>query len=152
MQSIRSSWLGGKLEINSPHYPTAAFDYYPENAYTLTKFADHVSRWPWKRDKPWWVPESTFADDLNLATYAIGDEAYRGQDDAQRGKAVFQRMLFGGYRWTGATGWSCSLIVVHLYRRRFRARSPSCCISRMTRLRLTCSPLPTKSAWTRGLP
>ena len=44
----------------------------------------------------------------------------------------------------GAIGWSCSLIVVHRYRRRTRAFRPSCCISRMTRLRLTCS------SWARG--
>jgi glycosyl hydrolase family 2 len=99
--------LNGRLPMNTPHYPRGSAEWYPENAYTLAKFNDHVGRWAWKRDKPWYVPESTFADDLNLATYTLGDEAYRGQDDAQRGKAVFQRMLFGGYRWTGATGWSC---------------------------------------------
>ncbi len=99
--------LGGLLPMNTPHYPMGSPEWYPENAYSLARVSDHVSRWPWKRDKPWYVPESTFANEMNLATTAIGDEAYRGQVDAERGKAVFQRMLFGGYRWTGAAGWSC---------------------------------------------
>ncbi|NLF39498.1 hypothetical protein GX586_08635 [bacterium] len=99
--------LGGLLPMNTPHYPMGSAEWYPENAYTIARVSDHVSRWPWKRDKPWYVPESTFAGELGLATYAIGDDAYRGQEAALYGKAAFQRMLFGGYRWTGVAGWSC---------------------------------------------
>jgi len=99
--------LGGLLPMNTPHYPMGSAEWYPENAYSIARVSDHVSRWPWKRDKPWYVPESTFAGDIGLATYAIGDAAFRGMEDTLRGKAVFQRMLYGGYRWTGVAGWSC---------------------------------------------
>lgn len=99
--------LSGRLPMNTPHYPRGSSSWYPENAYTIDRVSDHVARWPWKKDKPWYVPESTFASDLPLGTVAIGDEAFRSQGDAERGKAVFQRMLFGGYRWAGTTGWSC---------------------------------------------
>ncbi|MFO7956282.1 MAG: glycoside hydrolase family 2 TIM barrel-domain containing protein [Candidatus Brocadiia bacterium] len=98
--------LNGRLPIICWHYPRGSVDWYPENAYTVEKLAQKVERWPWKRQKPVWIPESTFADDLNLGTYAIGDRAFASQYDAERGKAIFQRMLFGGYRWAGI-GWSC---------------------------------------------
>lgn len=98
--------LSCRLPIIAWHYPRGATDWYPENAYTLEKLADKVSRWPWKHRKPVWIPESTFGSEVPLGTYAVGDAAYASQRAAQRGKAVFQRMLFGGYRWAGI-GWSC---------------------------------------------
>ncbi|MGM0486014.1 MAG: glycosyl hydrolase 2 galactose-binding domain-containing protein [Planctomycetota bacterium] len=97
--------LSGRLEINSPHYPHAAFDYYPENAYTLNHYSTKIERWPWDRTKPWIVGESCFANHLEFATVAIGGEAYRGHDYARMGKARFLRMLYGGYRYAGVAGF-----------------------------------------------
>ncbi len=97
--------LSGRLEINSPHYPTAAFDHYPENAYTLEHYATKIERWPWDRTKPWVVGESCFANELAYGAYVAGDEVFRGIDDARRGKAKWLRMLYGGYRWAGAAGF-----------------------------------------------
>ncbi len=97
--------LSGRLEINEPHYPAGQWDWYPENAYTIERLAPHVARWPWKRDKPWQVGESAFAAEIPLGSYVLGDEAYRSRDDANRGKAKYLRMLYGGYRWTGANGF-----------------------------------------------
>ncbi|MHC4401644.1 MAG: glycosyl hydrolase 2 galactose-binding domain-containing protein [Planctomycetota bacterium] len=97
--------LSGRLEINSPHYPTAAFDHYPENAYTLDHYATKIERWPWDRKKPWVVGESCFANELAYGAYVAGDGVFRGIDDARRGKAKWLRMLYGGYRWAGAAGF-----------------------------------------------
>jgi glycosyl hydrolase family 2 len=97
--------LSGKLEINDPHYPTAAFDYYPENAYTVENYATKIQRWPWGRSKPWVVGESCFANELQYGAYVLGDEVFRGIDDAKRGKAKWLRMLYGGYRWAGVAGF-----------------------------------------------
>src|SRR5215203_6477711 len=52
----------------------------------------------------------------------------------------------------GATGWSCSLIVVDRKRLRARARSPSSRINRPTRFSLTRSPASCRSFQTRGRP
>ena len=97
--------LGGKLEINSPHYPTAAFDHYPENAYTIDHYATKIERWPWDRTKPWVVGESCFAKELEYGAYVSGDRVFRGVDEARRGKARWLRMLYGGYRWAGVAGF-----------------------------------------------
>jgi len=97
--------LSGRLEINDPHYPTAAFDYYPENAYTLDHYATKIERWPWDRQKPWVVGESCFAKELEYGAYVAGDEVFRGIDYARRGKAKWLRMLYGGYRWAGVAGF-----------------------------------------------
>ena len=97
--------LSGKLEINCPHYPHAAFDYYPENAYTVDHFSTKIQRWPWKREKPWVVGESLFANELQLGAYADGDRIFRGKEAALRGKARFLRMIYGGYRWAGVAAF-----------------------------------------------
>ncbi|MFW6107437.1 MAG: glycosyl hydrolase 2 galactose-binding domain-containing protein [bacterium] len=97
--------LSGRLEINCPHYPHTALDYYPENAYTVEHFSTKIQRWPWKRQKPWVVGESLFANELRLGAYAAGDEVYRGKQAALRGKARFLRMVYGGYRWAGVAGF-----------------------------------------------
>ena len=97
--------LSGRLEINCPHYPDAALDYYPENAYALTEYQQKIQRWPWMRDKPWVVGESAYAEELRYGSYVLGDEAFRGMDDANRGKARYLRMLYGGYRWAGVAGF-----------------------------------------------
>ena len=34
--------LSGRLEINSPHYPMGNLDWYPENAYTLDRYATKI--------------------------------------------------------------------------------------------------------------
>ncbi len=86
--------------------PTGDMDWYPENAYALTKFAPkHQDNWPWMRKKPWVVGESAFANALEDASYVIGDRAFRSADDENRGKAAFLRMLYGGYRWAGVAGF-----------------------------------------------
>lgn len=97
--------LSGKLEINSPHYPAGSLDWYPENAYTLDKYATKISRWPWDRRKPWVVGESAFARELGYGSYVLGDEVFRSRHDANRGKAGYLRMLYGGYRWAGVAGF-----------------------------------------------
>jgi hypothetical protein len=97
--------LSGRLEINSPHYPHAAFDDYPENAYTLDHYSTKIQRWPWDRTKPWIVGESCFANELAFGAYVAGDEVFRGVEAAKRGKAKWLRMLYGGYRWAGAAGF-----------------------------------------------
>ena len=99
--------LGGRLEINSPHYPAGSLDWYPENAYTLEKFSSRITDfgWAWKKDMPWMVGESAFASELRYGTYALGDRAYRGTDYMKLGKARYLRMLYGGYRWVGAAGF-----------------------------------------------
>jgi glycosyl hydrolase family 2 len=97
--------LSGKLEINSPHYPTAAYDHYPENAYTIDRYATKIERWPWDRSKPWIVGESCFAKELEYGAYVAGDRVFRGVDEAKRGKAKWLRMLYGGYRWAGVAGF-----------------------------------------------
>ena len=93
------------LEINSPHYPMGSLDWYPENAYTLEKFATKISRWPWTRKKAWVVGESAFANAIDFATCVDGGRAYRDMDAARGGKAKFLRMLYGGYRWAGVAGF-----------------------------------------------
>jgi len=99
--------LGGRLEINSPHYPAGSLDWYPENAYTLERFSSRITDfgWAWKRDKPWMVGESAFASELRYGTYCLGDRAFKGRDYANRGKARYLRMLYGGYRWADAAGF-----------------------------------------------
>ena len=97
--------LSGRLEINSPHYPHTAFDYYPENAYTIENYAEKIKRWPWDRTKPWVVGESCFANELAFGAYVAGDDVFRGADAARQGKAKFLRMLYGGYRWAGVAGF-----------------------------------------------
>ena len=97
--------LSGRLEINCPHYPHTALDYYPDNAYTLKHYATKIQRWPWRRDKPWVVGESLFANELRLGACAAGDEVYRGTHDARKGKAKFLRAVYGGYRWAGVAGF-----------------------------------------------
>jgi len=97
--------LSGRLEINCPHYPEGEVDWYPENAYTLDRLTPKVSGWPWKRDKPWMPGESLYAAELELGSYALGDEAFRSADDAKRAKARFVRMCYGGFRWAGIAGF-----------------------------------------------
>ena len=93
------------LEINDPHYPLGEMDWYPDNAYTMGKVADKVSRWPWTRQKPWVAGESLFAKWLEFGTYAAGPIAFRSQDDASRSKAKFVRAVYDGYRWAGVAGF-----------------------------------------------
>ncbi len=93
------------LEINDPHYPLGELDWYPDNAYTMEKVAEKVSRWPWTRKKPWVAGESLFAKWLEYGTYAAGPIAFRSQDDASRSKAKFVRAVYDGYRWTGVAGF-----------------------------------------------
>jgi len=93
------------LEINSPHYPQAALDYYPEDAYHLTHYSTKITRWPWTLKKPWVVGESMHASELRLGSYVAGPLAYRSKDDVDRAKAKFLRMFYGGYRWTGVAGF-----------------------------------------------
>ncbi len=96
---------GGWMSTNSPHYPEAAYDYYPDNAYALEHYSNKAAHWPWERDKPYIVGESRFARHLEDATIAIGDEAYRGMDYQRAGKARYLRALYGGYRWAGVAAW-----------------------------------------------
>lgn len=93
------------LEINSPHYPRGAVDYYPENAYTLEHYSTKITRWPWTREQPWIVGESAHASELELGSYVSGADAYKSKDDVDRAKAKFLRMMYGGYRWTGVAGF-----------------------------------------------
>jgi len=93
------------LEINDPHYPLGEMDWYPDNAYTMEKVADKVSRWPWTRQKPWVAGESLFAKWLEFGTYAAGPIAFRSQDDAARSKAKFVRAVYDGYRWASVAGF-----------------------------------------------
>jgi hypothetical protein len=97
--------LGGRADLNCPHYPEGSIDWYPENAYTIAKVDGSVSRWPWKHDKPWISEESAFAMAQEFGAYVIGDDAFRSALDAQRGKAAYLRMLYDGYRWAGAAGF-----------------------------------------------
>lgn len=97
--------LMGWMDTNSPHYPEASYDYYPENAYALEHYSSKAAHWPWERNKPYIVGESRFARHLEDATVAIGDDAYRGMDYARAGKARYLRMLYGGYRWAGVAAW-----------------------------------------------
>ncbi|MBE0534413.1 MAG: hypothetical protein IH624_02005 [Phycisphaerae bacterium] len=93
------------LEINCPHYPLGEVDWYPDNAYTMEKVAEKVSRWPWTRGKPWMAGESLYAKWLEYGTYAAGPVAFRSQDDASRAKAKFVRAVYDGYRWAGVAGF-----------------------------------------------
>lgn len=93
------------LEINDPHYPAGELDWYPDNAYTMEKVAEKVSRWPWMRKKPWAAGESLFAKWLEYGTYAAGPIAFRSQDDASRSKAKFIRAVYDGYRWAGVAAF-----------------------------------------------
>ncbi|MFQ5810872.1 MAG: hypothetical protein ACE5JM_14745, partial [Armatimonadota bacterium] len=88
-----------------PHYPAGSLDYYPDNAYTLTEYAPKIRRWPWTREKPWVVGESAYAGELQRGSYVLGDEVFRGPEYANRGKARYTRMLYGGYRWAGVAGF-----------------------------------------------
>lgn len=93
--------LSGRLEINAPHYPTAAMDYYPENAYAIDHYAEKIERWPWDRTKPWHVGECSFANHLEYGTLVAGSLASRSKQHAREAKAKYLRMLYGGYRWAG---------------------------------------------------
>jgi hypothetical protein len=93
--------LSGRLEINAPHYPTAAADYYPDNAYTLQRYSTKIERWPWDRTKPWHVGECSFANHLEYGTLVSGSLASRSKQHARQAKAKYLRMLYGGYRWAG---------------------------------------------------
>jgi beta-galactosidase len=93
------------LEINCPHYPLGEVDWYPDNAYTMEKVAEKVSRWPWRREKPWAAGESLFAKWLEFGTYAGGSVAFGSQDDAARCKAKFVRAVYDGYRWAGVAAF-----------------------------------------------
>ena len=75
----------------------------------------------------------------------------RGPDRAPRPRARIR--VSGGFR-TGRDRRrrSWSLMVVCLNRFRTRAFSPSACIKRITRLRLTRSCCSRRSSWIRGLP
>ncbi|MBD3180680.1 hypothetical protein GF312_00205 [Candidatus Poribacteria bacterium] len=97
--------LSGRLEINSPHYPLGSLDFYPDNAYTVDKYSNKITRWPWERKKPWVVGESVHANELEFGSYVDGDEIFRGTYEALKGKAKFLRMLYGGYRWAGVSGF-----------------------------------------------
>ena len=97
--------LSGKLEINDPHYPAGSLDWYPENAYELSRYAAKIERWPWTRETPWVVGESAHAGELDYGSYVLGDEVFRSPDHARRGKARYLRMLYGGYRWAGVAGF-----------------------------------------------
>ncbi|MGQ9732209.1 MAG: glycosyl hydrolase 2 galactose-binding domain-containing protein, partial [Candidatus Zipacnadales bacterium] len=97
--------LSGRLEINCPHYPEGPVDWYPENAYTVDKLVEKVAGWPWDRTKPWIPGESLYAAELELGSYALGDEAFRSSLDASRGKARYVRMVYGGFRWAGVAGF-----------------------------------------------
>ncbi len=97
--------LGGPCEINGPHYPTTGDDWYPENAYTLERYSEKITRYPWDREKPWIVGESAAGQALRYAPWMIGDEAFRSAQHADNGKAKYLRMLYGGYRWAGAAGF-----------------------------------------------
>jgi len=93
------------LEINSPHYPAGNEDWYPENAYTIEKYSSKIRRWPWTRKKPWVVGESGHGATLEVGSCIAGPIAFRSQEQAERGKARYARMLYGGYRWAGVAGW-----------------------------------------------
>jgi hypothetical protein len=93
--------LSDRLEINAPHYPTAAFDHYPENAYTIQHYSTKIERWPWDRTKPWHVGECSFANHLGYGTLVSGSLASRSKQHARQAKAKYLRMLYGGYRWAG---------------------------------------------------
>ena len=95
----------GHCEINCPHYAAGDLGWYPDNAYTVAHVADHVKRWPWKKDKPWLVGESAWASELQYSAYVVGDETFRSRIDADRGKAGYLRMLYGGWRYAGAAGF-----------------------------------------------
>lgn len=95
----------GHCEINSPHYAAADLSTYPDNAYTVEHLANHVSRWPWNKDKPWLVGESAFAAELQYSAYVMGDDTFRSRLDADRGKAKYLRMLYGGWRYAGVAGF-----------------------------------------------
>ncbi len=97
--------LSGRLEVNSPHYPLGNLDWYPDNAYTLDRYATKIARWAWDRKKPWIVGESAYSSHLRFGSYVLGDEVFRGTHQAQSGKAKFLRMLYGGYRWAGVSGF-----------------------------------------------
>ena len=97
--------LGGPCEINGPHYPVTDDDYYPENAYTLERYSNKISRYPWDRKKPWLSGESAAGQALRYAPWMIGDEGFRSAEHADRGKARYLRMLYGGYRWQGVAGF-----------------------------------------------
>ena len=98
--------FGGKrLEINCPHYPRAAVDHYPDDAYKVTQYASKIERWPWDRTNPWMPGESLYAAEIALGSYAAGPIAYRSSRDADRAKARFVRAMYEGYRWAGVAGF-----------------------------------------------
>lgn len=99
--------LHDRLPINGPHYPAGSHDWYPENTYTLERFSDRIttSGWAWKKDRPWQVGESAFANELAHSTYVLGDAAFKGRDWQNKGKAMYLRMLYGGYRWAEVSGF-----------------------------------------------
>jgi len=96
---------GKRLEINCPHYPRAALDHYPDDAYKVTQYASKIARWPWDRTSPWMPGESLYAAEIALGSYAAGPIAYRGSREAERAKARFVRAMYEGYRWAGVAGF-----------------------------------------------
>lgn len=96
---------GRRLEINCPHYPRAALDHYPDDAYKVTLYASKIERWPWDRTTPWVPGESLYASEILLGSYAAGPIVYRSTREAERGKARFVRAMYEGYRWAGVAGF-----------------------------------------------
>jgi beta-galactosidase len=96
---------GNRLEIDCPHYPEPPTDYYPDNAFTLAKIADHSSRWIWDRQRPMISGESFFyAGKLEDQAWIGGDSVFRGRDFANLGASKYTRLLVEGYRWQGVAG------------------------------------------------
>jgi beta-galactosidase len=126
---------GKRLEINCPHYPRAALDVYPDDAYQVTKYSSKIERWPWDRKNPWMSGESLYAAELALGSYAAGPIVYRSQRDANRGKARFVRAMYEGYRWAGVAGFFpwCNLSMFEDGRKVF---SPLTAIPRKRAMRL----------------
>jgi len=93
---------GNRLEIHCPHYPEAPIDYYPDNAFTLAKIADHSSRWPWDRKRPMLIGECFFyAGKLERQAWIGGDRVFRGRDEANRAASKYTQLIIEGYRWQG---------------------------------------------------
>ena len=93
------------LDIDCPHYPEPAAQFYPETSYTHAQIADHSARWQWDRKRPMIVGESFFyAGKLEDQAWIGGDNVFRGRDEANLGAAAYVRLLVEGYRWDGVTG------------------------------------------------
>ena len=93
------------LDIDCPHYPEPAPQFYPETSYTHLQIADHSARWKWDRKRPMIVGESFFyAGKLEDQAWVGGDNVFRGRDRANLGAGTYVRLLVEGYRWDGVTG------------------------------------------------